>query len=208
MNNHAPVVTRLLLARHGQTQASLDGIFSGSLEVPLTDIGHKQAHLLAARLKDEQISSLYCSPQLRAIQTATPIAATLELEIQQREELREMHFGAWEGHRKKDLLQTYAAELALWETGSWRAFCPQGETQEEVITRGTRCLRELLARHEAQTVLVVAHRTLIRLLVGHMLDMGLASSRALEAQTASITEIHIIGERTQLIHLNDTRHLI
>ncbi len=208
MHNNPPMITRLLLARHGQTQASLDGVFSGSLEVPLTDVGHEQARRLAERLRTEQIDALYCSPQLRALQTATPIAATLGLELRQREELREMHFGAWEGHLKTDLQKEYTSEMALWETGSWLTFCPDGETQQEVILRGTRCLRELLAYHEGQTILIVAHRTLIRLLVGHMLDMGLASSRALEAQTASITEMRIVGEKTQLIHLNDTRHLV
>jgi broad specificity phosphatase PhoE len=175
--------------------------------VPLTDNGHIQAQLLAERLQHERIHALYCSPQLRAIQTATPIATLLGLEIQQRSQLREMNFGDWEGRLKADLAKEYPDELDLWERGSLQAHLPGGETLDEVIARSSHCFTDILANSRGQTVLVVAHKTLLRLLIGHLLEMTLPASRRLMLEPASLSELHISQAKAQLIYYNDVRHL-
>lgn len=48
---------------------------------PLSELGQSQANALAEQLKDEQIDRIYCSPFLRTIQTAHPLAQILELPI-------------------------------------------------------------------------------------------------------------------------------
>jgi broad specificity phosphatase PhoE len=207
MSTTQKTTTRLLLARHGQTQLSLEEAFCGITEAPLTPVGQMQARHLAERLRKERIDALYCSPQQRALQTAEPIAAVLGLEIQQLRDLREMDFGFWEGWRKADLETKYAREMLLWEAGSWQVACPGGETQQEVIARGTRCLQALLAAHVGQTLLIVAHRTLLRLVMGHVLEMSLPASRALAMGTASLSELWITDAQTHLVTWNDTRHL-
>src|SRR5579863_5091206 len=109
------VTTRLLLVRHGQTHTSLDDAFCGVTEVALTPIGHSQAHCLAERLRREHVDALYCSPQQRAVETATPIGLALEVGVQTRSELREMDFGAWENRLRADLAREYPYELEEWE---------------------------------------------------------------------------------------------
>ena len=203
-----PVTTRFLFARHGQTIESLHGAFCGVTEAPLTPVGHVQAHRLAERLRHEHIDALYCSPQQRTLDTAAPIAATLGLEIQLRSALREMDFGQWEGHRKADLAQEYPQAIALWERGSWMIWPPGGETQQAVLARAIQCVFELLTAHLGQTLLIIAHRTLLRLLIGHLLDMSLPASRALQLEPASLSEVQMIGDQMQLILYNDIRHLI
>ncbi len=84
---------------------------------------------------------------------------------------------------------------------------PGGETRQAVIARVVPCIIELLGAHAGKTLLVISHRTTLRLLIGHMLDMALSSSRRMEVSPASLTELHVIEDQVRLIFFNDTSHL-
>ncbi len=63
------------LARHGQTAYNHAGRFQGHLPVPLDETGVAQAHDLAERARGHGFTALWCSPLLRARQTADIVAA-------------------------------------------------------------------------------------------------------------------------------------
>lgn len=199
--------THLFLVRHGQTAQSHDDAFCGTTETPLTAKGHEQALHLSERLRYEPISALYCSPQGRACETATPIADALGVKIQTRNALREMDFGRWENRARNELAQEYPQELATWEHGSWMAQPPDGETQQAVIARIVPCITELLTFHAGQTILIVSHKTILRLFIGHVLNMSLPDSRSLKMSAGSISELSVTGDRVQLMRINDTSYL-
>ncbi|GHO45236.1 histidine phosphatase family protein [Ktedonospora formicarum] len=199
--------TRLLIVRHGETSYSRDNVCYGTTEVPLTELGLLQAKTLAERLRHEDINAIYCSPQERARQTATPSANQLQLPLQTRLALREMDFGRWENIPRERLKQEYPAELAAWDRGSWMSCPPGGETQQAVLARTVPCLTDLLVKHSGETLLLVSHQTVIRLLVGHLLDMSLSASRRLNVANASVTELHITGDVVHLTRFNDNAHL-
>lgn len=200
--------TRLLLVRHGQTELSHENTFCGVTEAPLTAQGHCQAECLAEHLRHESIDAIYCSPQIRAQETARPIARARGIELQTRTELREMNFGLWEKRVRTELAQEYPQILAAWERGSWMVQLPEGETQQEVTARVVTCVIDLLNTHAAQTILLVSHKTALRLLMGHMLNMSLPASRGLRLDPASISELRVTGDHVQLIRYNSTNHLI
>ena len=207
MNADPTITTRLLLVRHGQTSLSIDDAFCGLTDVPLAPIGHRQAQALAERLRRQHIDVLYCSPQRRALETAAPIAARLGLEIRTLDALREIDFGLWENRLRADLIQEYPQLLLAWEHGLWIRNPPGGETRHAVIARVVHCVIELLDTHVGQTILLVSHRTTLRLLTGHMLDMALSSSRRLQVSPTGLTELHVRGDQVQIIFYNDTAHL-
>ncbi|RPJ62897.1 MAG: histidine phosphatase family protein, partial [Acidobacteria bacterium] len=66
-------MTRLLLVRHGETEWNSDVIYRGRAEVALSETGRRQAELLGVRLATEQVTALYCSPLVRARETAAAI---------------------------------------------------------------------------------------------------------------------------------------
>ncbi|HEY4385612.1 MAG TPA: histidine phosphatase family protein, partial [Ktedonobacteraceae bacterium] len=151
--------------------------------------------------------ALYASTQLRAIQTATPTAQALGLEVQKVAGLREMEFGEWEMRSREALDLDFPQEMEIWESGSWMIDPPGGETQQEVIARATSSLLDLLKRHAGQTLLIFAHRTTLRLLLSNILDMNLPNSRALALDPTGVTEVFLKGGRVHLLYHNDTRHL-
>src|SRR5690242_490228 len=98
-----PRPLRVLIARHGETEWNLSRRFQGHLDSPLTKRGREQAQRLATRLTAESIAAVYSSDLGRALQTATPVAAGLGLEVLTSPFLREIDCGAWTGRFKDDL---------------------------------------------------------------------------------------------------------
>ena len=207
MDGEPVATTHLLFVRHGQTVQSTSDAFCGIIEVPLTTIGRQQAQQVATRLSREPIAAVYCSSQGRARETAEPIAATLGLPIQIRESLHEMDFGEWEGRVQADVALEFPQAMAAWERGSWAVHPPGGETQQDVIARVVPCIVELSNAHAGQTIVVVSHRTTLRLLIGHLLNLSLLNSRALHVDPASISKLLITDDQVQLLFFNDTGHL-
>src|SRR4051812_10335103 len=76
-----PTPTKLFLIRHGQSAGNAEGRFGGHGPTPLSDLGIEQAEKTAKLLVSEGIDVIYSSDLPRAIQTATPLASQLHLEI-------------------------------------------------------------------------------------------------------------------------------
>jgi len=88
---------RLFVLRHGQTAWNAEQRIQGHLDMPLNDTGHWQARCLAQALKGESLSAIYSSDLQRARDTAAPLAALQQLPVQLVSDLRERHFGQFEG---------------------------------------------------------------------------------------------------------------
>ena len=73
---------RIFIARHGQTTWNVASVFRERKDIPLSEIGFRQADLVAERLAGEGIRRLVSSPLDRARQTAAPLAARLGLRVE------------------------------------------------------------------------------------------------------------------------------
>src|SRR5688500_1465085 len=118
-------VTRLYLVRHGATQSTEEGRFSGSEGVELSEEGRWQAAQLGERLRSEGITAAYCSPLARAADTARIICQRGQLKAGEREGLREISHGHWEGLTRREVEERFAAEYAAWEEDPF-TFAPSG----------------------------------------------------------------------------------
>ena len=87
--------TQVYLARHGQTAYNLEGRFQGQQPVPLDDTGREQARELAERAAAHGFAALWCSPLLRARETADIVAARIGLEPIEDARLMETDAGDW-----------------------------------------------------------------------------------------------------------------
>ena len=104
-------MTKMIFVRHGQSEANLAEIFAGHTDIPLTDLGKRQAENTAQFLKDYPIDVIYSSDLLRAMQTAEPTARMHGMEILPDERLREIYAGEWEGVTFAALMEKYPTEF-------------------------------------------------------------------------------------------------
>src|SRR3954469_16266396 len=102
--------TRLYLVRHGATQLTAEGRFSGSVGVDLSEEGRWQAAQLGERLRGEALTTIYSSPLSRALDTARLIAEACRLSPVARDGLREISHGHWEGLTRAEVEQRFGTE--------------------------------------------------------------------------------------------------
>lgn len=161
-------MTRLILVRHGQSEANLKNIGAGQRDYPLTELGHKQAERVADYLlAHHSIDCIYASDLSRAISTAKPTAERLGLPIHTDRRLREIDTGDWAGLPFDVRRSQYPEECRrLREDYSHMRF-PGGESIIEVYRRVVACVLQILEENEGKTVLIVAHAGALRALCAY-----------------------------------------
>jgi broad specificity phosphatase PhoE len=205
------IVTRILLARHGETEWNAVRRVQGWTDIPLSVTGQAQAKALAQRLSRFPLTAVYSSDLGRAVETARPAADSLGLLVQPLPELREKSFGDWEGLTQIDLERDYPD---LWRRyhveRDFEALVPGGETWPEVHTRLSLVLRQILAAHPGpeETVLLVGHGGSGRVLILEALQAPLPTLLCLHLDNASLSRLDFHGPGdSRVVFLNDTSHL-
>ena len=200
--------TRLLLLRHGQTAHSAQARYSGRADLPLTELGQRQASAAAARLAGtDGVAAVVSSPLLRARRTAEPVAEALGIALQIHDGLIETDFGAWEGLTFAEASARDPELHTRWLTDTSVA-PPGGESMDAVHRRVRRVRDQLIADHGAATVIVISHVTPIKSLLRMALDAGpsLLHRLHLDIASLSIAEFYPDGPATVRL-VNDTSHL-
>jgi broad specificity phosphatase PhoE len=168
----------VVLVRHGETEWSRAGKHTGRTDIPLTERGRQEARAVGAELQGRQFALVLTSPLARAAETCR--LAGLGEQAEQREELMEWDYGAYEGRETIDIRK----ERPGWTL--WRDGVPEGETIAQVQTRVDRVIAEL--RSVAGDAAVFAHGHLLRVLAARWLGLEPAAGRlfALDPATISI----------------------
>ncbi|MFS0692452.1 histidine phosphatase family protein [Streptomyces nitrosporeus] len=203
-------VTRVLLVRHAQSQASVRKVIAGSRTCAgLTELGRTQAALLAARLEAEQLplNSLLTSPVRRARETADVLAGVLSLGPPTVEpEVRELDFGAADGLSIDAYERAHGAFDMI--AHPERPFAPDGESWSRFRLRAGRVMADLLSRHRGETVLVVCHAGLIVAVMSALLDTvpPVLFTDSTPGPT-SISELAHDESGWTMLRFDDTKHI-
>ena len=200
-------MARIYLIRHGQTAWNKQQIFRGRKDLPLSDHGHAQARAVGERLAQEGITAVFASPMTRAVQTVTPLAETLGMEIERVEGLIDADFGAWQGKTVPDVKEQYPDLYALWERSPHRVAFPGGETTNDVAARATSALRDLAENAGDRTIAVVAHRFVNKVILCSLLGILETGFYRIKQDTACINTLLLDGDRLVIESLNYTDHL-
>ncbi len=202
------MTTRLYLVRHGATHLTAEDRFSGSVGVDLSDEGRAQAEHLAARLADDHVAAIYCSPLSRTVETAAIIARPHRLTPIPRDGLREISHGRWEGLTRTEVEAKYPGEYPAWEADPF-TFAPEGgESGLSVLARALPVIREIVVRHDGENVLVVSHKATLRLLISSLLGFDARGYRDRLDQAPACLNIIDFKDpvRARLMLFNDISH--
>lgn len=153
-------MTEILFVRHGETDWNVERRVQGHTDRPLTANGVAQAQALAETLRGEHLDAVYASDLARARETARAVAAERGLDVEVLPELREKHFGSWEGLLDTEIRERFPEA----STGPWG----DAETSEEVSERILATLHEIARRHPGGRVLVVSHGGPLRAILRHL----------------------------------------
>lgn len=202
-------MTRIILVRHGQSEANANQIFAGHSDFPLTEFGHKQAKLVAEYLaKNEKIDAIYSSDLKRAYYTAVPTAELLGMEIIKDTRLREVFAGEWESKPTSFIEENYPEDFNCWRNDFSHVRCTGGESIIEVYNRIVPAICEISEKNDGRTVLVTSHATVVRSFFAYA--MGLPCDRTAEAPpalNAAMSVFEMDGHKVMSYQFNITDHL-
>ena len=201
-------MTATLLLRHGQTPLSVERRFAGRGDIPLTDVGLRQADASAVALAQRGgIGLVLTSPLRRTLQTAEAVAQRTGAPLAVDDDLAETDFGAWEGLTFAEVLARWPDDMAAWMADA-SAAPPGGESFAAVGVRVNAALDRLLAAHQGKRVVVVSHVTPIKTLVCRALLAPPAALFRIHLDVGSLTEASWFADGPALLRsLNDTAHL-
>jgi broad specificity phosphatase PhoE len=198
---------RLFTVRHGETDSARERRFTGGRDVPLSPRGRLQCEAVAGALSGVFLGAVYASPLARARDTAEAIAAPHKLPVRVAPPFREMSFGEWEGLTRAEVAVRYPEAYETWRTTPQLVIPPGGEPLDAVAARVTTGLNALLDEHAGQTIVLVAHAVVIRLLVLQALGLGPERLWSVDASPGGITEIEYQDGWVTVHRMNTLTHL-
>ncbi len=201
-------MVKIILVRHGHVDWLAPERFRGRAELPLSDLGRRQAQAaagyIAATWKPEVI---YTSPLGRCRETGAAIAAPFCLEPQPIDGLADIDYGEWQGLTRDQAKERWPDETELWFRVPHLAAIPGGETLAVVLSRASAALRDILRRHPVGTVVLVGHDSVNRVLLLFTLELPLSRYWHLRQDPCGINELIFDSGSFVVGSINHTQHL-
>jgi len=202
-----PSGTRLLMVRHGESQANARGLAGGHVgDGGLTELGRRQAAALASRLEMSReldgAAAFYTSTMPRAIETGSYLRRALTpIEPVEDEDLCEISVGEGDGLTWAEFTERFGSPD--WDVDPFQITAPGGESLMSFYERCRLAIERLVASHPGELVVLVVHGGFIEQAM--KVYLGVAGHVRLKPriENCSMTEIEFNGDRRRLLRYND-----
>ena len=201
-------MTRVILARHGQTEWNRVERFRGRADLALDEVGLRQAEALAGRVVGcWPVAALYSSPLRRALMTAQPLAQRLGIPVQPADGLLDIDYGRWQGLSLEEVRRENTALYRDWLERPQRARFPGGEGLEEVRLRVVAAVEMAAAEHGGGMVVFVSHKVVCMVLLCAMLGLDNSHFWQIGQDVCALNVFEVEDGEARVTLVNDTCHL-
>jgi len=186
---------KIYLIRHGQTTGDIEDRFGGDYEDHLTEEGERQAVQLGEKLMSKGIEIIFCSPRVRAQETAELVNQKLNTEVKITKDVRERnHYGVMTGMTKEEAKEKYPDQVGLLH--DTKNTIKGGEDYESFGKRIKKSLDEILDSNY-QTIGVLTHGGPIRFIFREILKLG-----EIKIGDCAVAELDYDGKDLRVINLD------
>ena len=202
-------MTRIIIVRHGQSEANAICAFAGHSDFELSELGIKQANATAKYVVENYpIDKIYTSDLARAYNTALPISELSGIPLISSPELREIYAGDWEGVNFDVLNESYPEDYGVWLKDIENARPTGGESVREMASRVSGAVREIAAKNDGKNVVIVSHGTPIRALLSLFIKRDLSEMKNLGCVTnESVSVAEYENGVFELVCASEDKHL-
>lgn len=206
----SPKPTWLYLVRHGATEANerVPYILQGcGIDLPLSGTGQKQATAVAQLLRNYPIRCVYSSTMTRARQTGQAIAAALQLPLQMLEQIQECDVGHWEGMDWDTIKDRFPEAHDRFKGNPEIHPNLGGESYGDVLNRARPVLQSLLRQHPGESIALVAHNVVNRVLLADLMGIGVHRAASIRQGNGCVNLIRFQHGVAEVISFNALFHL-
>ncbi len=201
------MATTIYLVRHGRTAWNKEEIFRGTKDIPLDEQGREEARLGGQWLKEKAIDAVYSSPLSRSVETAEAIAGNHGLEVKLLPGIKDINYGQWEGIAHDEVIKRWPDLYRQWKTMPHLVTFPDGESLEMVGKRSMEALMELVERHPKETLVLVAHRAVNKVMVAALIGLDNSHFWRIGQDTGAMNAFRYEERGWIILSVNDTCHL-
>ena len=208
--------TRILAIRHGETAWNVDTRIQGQLNIGLNNTGLWQAQQVGKALAEEPIAAIYSSDLDRAFTTAMSIAqvnrslisaSQQTSKVQPHTDLRERHFGHFEGMTWAEIEKQWPTDAKLWRSRDPH-WAPQGGESLVVLNeRIAQCVHAIASQHLGEQIVLVAHGGVLDVLYRLATGQDTQAPRTWHLGNAAINRLLWTPEGLSLVGWGDVAHL-
>ena len=193
------MTTNLIIVRHGHVEGAKRLI--GHTDAPLSDNGRQQLKRTAEKLKETPIDALYSSDLARAVESAEIIGEGRGLAHVRLPGLRELFMGAWDGITVEELIKSDPDAITRWWDDPSVFATPGGEGLQDLRKRVLPELEKILKEHSGETVCVVAHGGVNRIILFEAMGLPLKRYYSVSQDYGCINKVRYFDDGKVVVDL-------
>lgn len=202
------MITRFCFVRHGETDWNVQRRLQGHIDTPLNQTGQAQAEATAKGLNGHVFDAIYSSDLIRTLQTARYAAQLLDLPIHLRSDLRERHYGAFQGLTYSEAERNFPGDYARFKAREAAyEILDDGESLLQHRQRVQICLENIAAKHAGESVLIVTHGGVLDIVYRLATGLDMSAPRDFGIPNAALNWINFRQGEWQLLQWADQAHL-
>ncbi len=202
-----PGATRICIIRHGETDWNVARRIQGHTDIPLNETGRTQALAMAFNAAHHRFHAIYSSDLLRATGTAQALAQREELEVKLLPQLRERHFGIFQGITAAEGAAMYPAAHAHYAARDLDYDFETGESLRRFAERVADGIDWLVRHHGGQTIAAVSHSGVLDVVYRRATGRPLTTPRDFKIPNCGLNWFHFDGQGWHLESWADRHYL-
>ncbi|MCI8482471.1 MAG: histidine phosphatase family protein [Clostridia bacterium] len=201
-------MTKIILVRHAECEGNVTNSLTGRTDFKLTQKGREMAQKLAEELKKYNIDAIYSSTSVRCVETVTPIAKYLKLDIITSKELMEKYFGIYDGMTWEEVNKINPLILENKNKYNEIMGIPNQETSKELKRRMNEYIKKISQQNDEKTILICSHGCAIFSFLNCVKYIQNVEERSIYSQSnASINILEYKNGEFKILKINQTEHL-
>ncbi|WP_305304689.1 histidine phosphatase family protein [Romboutsia ilealis] len=197
-------MVKLILVRHALTVDNQKSRLSGHIDSSVSEEGKEQIDKITNYLKDFDIDKIYTTTSSRTKDTVKKLSELKSIEIIEKESLKEISFGDFEGLTFKEIENRYPEEFQDMIKKGYDYKYPNGESLIDSYNRVCTELDNIISDCDNQTILICSHGGTIRNIITYLISNSYKYHWNFKIDNGSVTILEIQDGFTVITTMNNT----
>lgn len=197
-------MVKLILVRHALTVDNQKSRLSGHIDSSISEEGKEQIDKITNYLKDFDIDKIYTTTSSRTKDTVKKLSELKSIEIIEKESLKEISFGDFEGLTFDEIKDKYPKEFQDMIENGYEYKYPNGESLIDSYNRVCIELDNIISNNDDRTILICSHGGTIRNIITYLISNSYKYHWNFKIDNGSVTILEVQDGFTVITAMNNT----